>query len=501
MGSSNSHPVRETKHPQLIQRSLPSGKASEQSVIQPLQPVCTAGSSDPEPNHSLPTEQEQIPVTARELPCAQAGPGPGEQHNLEVNNIIPVPDITPPTTATEPTNNTCSPPEDEEGHSSCGWCSEIIYIEKDGLFFCKKCGSGICKDCVRKLFLDACKSEANMPPRCCVPVPLAFARDFLSEGEVSLFREKYEEWITPNRVYCPVPTCSAFIPYRLFPDTAGGKGSSKDEQTPDRDTDSAAVDGISPKVDIHTPPLTPPQSCSPCPPQPAASVRCPKCEVTICCSCKKLAHDGSPCSDVRDIDPLLERALRKWGYKRCIKCHAAVRRIFGCSHMRCRCGAQWCWYCAKPMDVCRDEGCHGNEDEDGDGKDHNSDTPDTDSDIGEDLEAGSDVVSRSGDFGDEPNTAEVDIFACEHCWESLEEDATLEYDCTRCWMKVAPLPLFAQYQGIKSLVETGSLHGQKESDDERWVSEDQAMQRCYNCSLIVCPGCADELDPDEGSQV
>jgi hypothetical protein len=36
--------------------------------------------------------------------------------------------------------------------------------------------------------------------------------------------------------------------------------------------------------------------------------------------------------------------------------------MFGCSHIQCRCGAQWCWFCTAPYDVCRARRCPGEED-------------------------------------------------------------------------------------------------------------------------------------------
>ncbi|KAL1846933.1 hypothetical protein Plec18167_001565 [Paecilomyces lecythidis] len=527
MGSSSSHTVKE-EHPQTIQQNLPSRNASGESVIQPPQPACTAASYGPGPNPSPQSDKEQSTVPVRELQSAQAAPETTEQHNLDTNKTddpttLPAPTCTSGHTmetlrlATEDmriqdastgpaaANNASTPPE-EENEQRCEWCCDRVDVKENMLHCCTKCDSAICKKCIRKLFLDACKSELDMPPRCCAPIPLAFARDVLSEGEISLFKDKYEEWSTADRMYCPVPTCSAFIPPRLLPDAARARDSSKDEQTPDRHNDSTAIIGISTKAEIDTPPPTPPHSYISRSSQAAASVHCPKCEVRICCSCKQLAHDGSPCSDVPDIDPLLERALRKWGYKRCIKCHAAVRKMWGCSHMRCRCGAQWCWFCTSPIEVCRVQGCPSDENHEGDGQEDGSETSgtdsdsDSDSDIGENFDSGSEWINGTEDFGEGPDRYEFDIFTCEHCWESPEEDVTcpkLEYDCARCWKKVVPRPPFMQYQGIKSLAETGSLYEQQESQDEPWVSEDEVMQRCYNCSLIVCPGCRDELDPDE----
>lgn len=92
----------------------------------------------------------------------------------------------------------------------CAYCSEDI--EGEQVRPCKECGCYCCTECIRQIFLMACKDEAQMPPRCCQPIPLAVARRHLSDEEIALYKLKFEEWRTVNRCYCPVSTCSGFIP-------------------------------------------------------------------------------------------------------------------------------------------------------------------------------------------------------------------------------------------------------------------------------------------------
>lgn len=54
---------------------------------------------------------------------------------------------------------------------------------------CHRCSSenaSFCMDCLRDWFLDACKNESKMPPRCCTIIPLATVSHLLTEEQVSL---------------------------------------------------------------------------------------------------------------------------------------------------------------------------------------------------------------------------------------------------------------------------------------------------------------------------
>lgn len=250
-----------------------------------------------------------------------------------------------------------SPPAPPSPSISCFFCIEDISdSDVDPLLRpCGRCHRPCCKNCIRKLFMDACKNESDMPPNCCIPIPIAYASIVLSIEEVQVFKEKYEEWGTPSRIYCPVPTCSAFIPDRLFP--------MPEEPNPRVGARPVLTQKSSnhTMIPVNSPP-TPPSSCPSPTFESIPSIPCPKCGIDICFSCKQLSHPGSSCSEVPDLDPELAGLLKRWGIKRCPKCRAAVRRMFGCSHIQCRCGAQWCWFCTAPYDVCRARRCPGEED-------------------------------------------------------------------------------------------------------------------------------------------
>lgn len=187
---------------------------------------------------------------------------------------------------------------------------------------CSRCDHAYCVPCLKSMFLDACKDTSRMPPRCCNQIPLHHVRPYLTADEVSLFKAKYEEWGTPNPFYCPVARCSAFIPDRLLPHAKeNGKGKQR--------VDSG----------IGTP--TKP------------TITCPSCEVDICTNCRSLAHADGICSPFDfGTDEQTADLLQKWGYRKCPKCGQGVKRMYGCNHMECRCGAHFCWGCMQGRDNC-----------------------------------------------------------------------------------------------------------------------------------------------------
>lgn len=213
---------------------------------------------------------------------------------------------------------------------------------------CRSCNSAYCIACVRDMFLSACKDSARMPPRCCMPIHLHHIKTHLTSGEISEYRSKYEEWSTEKPFYCPKPVCSAFISQRLLPERTEGKRRRK--------VDSG----------IGTPE--------------ASHFQCPKCDVEICVDCRQLVHPDSLCTNLDfGIDPDTAALLKSWGYKRCPKCGQGLKRMYGCNHMECRCGAHFCWGCMKGRDDC--EGGCSDQEEDYDG--YESDANDSDSDHSE----------------------------------------------------------------------------------------------------------------------
>ncbi|CAN8096200.1 unnamed protein product [Discula destructiva] len=104
-----------------------------------------------------------------------------------------------------------------------------------------------------------------------------------------------------DRLYCHVPTCSAWVP----PDRAG--------------------------------------VCTAC----AA--------VTCVLGCMGAAHGEAPCGTEAEEwrREVLELGV-KMGWKECPRCGHLVERVSGCTHIACRCGAQFCYVCGKEDCTCRE---------------------------------------------------------------------------------------------------------------------------------------------------
>lgn len=157
-----------------------------------------------------------------------------------------------------------------------------------------------CQDCLRKLFDDATIDETLYPPRCCrAPINPETVRGILGPDLCNKFEAKAVEWETSNRVYCPIPTCSTFIP---------------------------------PPVGTNH----------------VAKTSCPVCTQEVCTACKREWHGGEPC---KGDDEMLLQLTNAAGFQRCA-CGHVVELTIGCNHMTCRCRREFCYRCAAPWKTC-----------------------------------------------------------------------------------------------------------------------------------------------------
>ncbi|KAB2109325.1 hypothetical protein AG0111_0g2660 [Alternaria gaisen] len=284
------------------------------------------------------------------------------------------------------------------------------------------------------------------------------AKPHLTGEEFAEFRSKYEEWLTPNPFYCPIPTCSTFIPERLLPEEATKRKGKR--------TDSG----------IGTPT--------------SKSIACPTCETGICPDCRQVAHPDSLCNISEfGIDAETTELLKSWGYKKCPKCGHGLKRMFGCNHMECRCGAHFCYACMEDYNNCNggcgeeddydDESFDEDEDEDEDvspeqhddtglppntneGPDASNEAPQLQGTTGEaettlpqpasqprNLDGGGHRYWQRQDlnFGEEPTEDYQDrSWDCEHGFDSckttiakaLNNDPSTEMECVKCWCAIHP---------------------------------------------------------------
>ncbi|KAI0147528.1 IBR domain-containing protein [Xylariaceae sp. FL1272] len=168
------------------------------------------------------------------------------------------------------------------------------------------CGHGYCPTCLRIMINQATTEESKMPPRCCTqPMPGLMIKSILSREEQNQFLKAVLQFSTPweSRVFCSNPSCGDFIPPRN-------------------------------KIDPRHP----------------FEAECRKCRTRVCIVCKRNAHPlGQDCPDDKELEAVLTMG-EKSGWRRCYKCRTLVELTQGCTHMTCRCKAQFCYICGAVWD-------------------------------------------------------------------------------------------------------------------------------------------------------
>ena len=159
--------------------------------------------------------------------------------------------------------------------------SDLVWIHKDKDLYGQD--HEYCKECVGRLFQLALKNESVFPPKCCpqAKLPIKDVEKFLTQETVDEYYAKHIEYASGKRLYCSVPTCSAFIP--------------RDQQE-----NGTGV--------------------------------CPKCLTLVCVSCGSTSHD-EPCQEEESFTLLLEEA-GKTGWQTCKACFRIVERSAGCNKIR-----------------------------------------------------------------------------------------------------------------------------------------------------------------------
>ena len=153
---------------------------------------------------------------------------------------------------------------------------------------------------------QATSDESKMPPRCCTqPIPGQTLRLVLQREVQQLFLKSVIQFSTPweSRVFCPNAACGEFIPPRN-------------------------------KVDPKHP----------------FSATCRRCRTKACVMCKHEAHPvGKDCPGDWELEAVLKMGERS-GWRRCYKCRNLVELTQGCTHVTCRCKAQFCYICGGVWD-------------------------------------------------------------------------------------------------------------------------------------------------------
>lgn len=364
---------------------------------------------------------------AAPVPAPRDEPVPRNEPVLR-NEPAP-PSIQSPTVKTEtPTKQ----PKEIEEHE-CLICCET-YSKTKMEQPCRHCDSWFCHPCIMDMFERAIDEPGHMPPKCHMMFQLHVGLPHLSAEKAEKYRAKFEEWLAVDKVFCPVKTCSTFVPERLYhvkqvpipklvdfarfewerimhavnarpaagvfyvaqspqsqsstirpqdflsmlrkdsyPSFAALLGDMEwvmdNMKLPDHINRAASksalmavafqeMDNI--RVRSH--------SKMPLPQGKPSLFACPTCSIGICFECRQVAHPGRPCDTTqKDYEMAM---MKQYGYKQCPVCKTAVKRMFGCSHMQCLCGAHWCWRCQRNIDDCPGD-C--GEDGDSDGSDYGED--------------------------------------------------------------------------------------------------------------------------------
>ncbi|TGO44742.1 hypothetical protein BCON_0469g00050 [Botryotinia convoluta] len=162
--------------------------------------------------------------------------------------------------------------------------------------------------CLETPFHLSMRDESLFPPRCCNErITVVSVHSFLETDTISAFAKKALEFGTPNRIYCSSKSCSAFIhPTKILNEVAS----------------------------------------------------CDECGTQTHTLCKLEAHTGD-CSNNTALKGVLDLA-RNEGWQRCYSCWSMVELEIGCNHMRCLCGAEFCYICGLIWKSCRCPQWHEN---------------------------------------------------------------------------------------------------------------------------------------------
>lgn len=163
----------------------------------------------------------------------------------------------------------------------CSVCTETIPITSAYTSACpqRHC---YCSKCLDVTFRQAMHDERFYEPNCCKEsIPFDSIKLLIPAPLVREFEAKQPELDDKNKIYCHVPTCSAYFGNEL---RANG------------------------------------------------TATCPTCKEATCTECKAASHNGQVCPENRTDNVLIEYA-KEQGFRRCPGCSRMIELNTGCNHM------------------------------------------------------------------------------------------------------------------------------------------------------------------------
>lgn len=192
----------------------------------------------------------------------------------------------------------------------CLTCASAdVPISKSAKLACKH---RMCHSCLRMIFKMSIKDPQHMPPKCCTQehIPLRHVEKLFDTNFKIKWNQKYQEYTTKNRIYCPAKGCGEWIkPSQIHLDTSGGANTGRKYG------------------------------------------KCGRCKTKVCCICNGKWHTSRECPKDEATKQFAEIA-KKEGWRRCYNCSAMVELKEGCNHMTCRCQAQFCMSCGEKWKTC-----------------------------------------------------------------------------------------------------------------------------------------------------
>ncbi|CAG7916162.1 unnamed protein product [Penicillium olsonii] len=218
------------------------------------------------------------------------------QTNL--NHPVSAINISSPATDSDQLPNLGTPVTTQETAAegaSCVSCMEELLGDAMVVSDCKH---AYCRKCALHMMEESMKGEMLFPPRCCGGFLQYQPKKHLFDAGIWLaFETEMAKFNDPSPLYCSDPRCSAYIP----PSLHGG---------------------------------------------------CQKCTRKTCMECRKEAHEGTCDFRGTEEDRQLENLAREKKWRRCFGCGHMVELNWGCNHMTCVCGHQFCYLCGKEWKTC-----------------------------------------------------------------------------------------------------------------------------------------------------